>query len=138
MFCRNCGKELADQAVACVSCGSPPLSGNKFCQSCGAETNPNQEVCLKCGVRLQGFVAHAPAPGIPGAKSKMAAGLLGIFLGGFGVHRFYLGYTGIGVAQIVVTLITCGAGALWGFIEGILILTGSGITTDAEGRPLTE
>ena len=74
----------------------------------------------------------------PNAKSKMAAGLLGIFLGGFGVHRFYLGYTGIGVAQIFVTLFTCGAGALWGFIEGILILTGSTIVADASGKPLID
>ena len=71
------------------------------------------------------------------AKSKLVAGLLGIFLGGFGIHRFYLGYTGIGIIQIVVTLITCGAGALWGFIEGILILVGN-INTDAQGNPLTD
>lgn len=75
----------------------------------------------------------------PQAKSKMAAGLLGIFLGGLGIHRFYLGYTGIGVLQILVTLVTCGIGSLWGFIEGILYLTGSnGFTTDASGRPLRD
>ncbi len=72
----------------------------------------------------------------PLAKSRLTAGLLGIFLGGFGVHRFYLGYTSIGVLQILVTIATCGIGSLWGMIEGILILTGSGITTDADGRPL--
>jgi len=71
-------------------------------------------------------------------KSKLVAGLLGILLGGLGVHRFYLGYTAIGVAQILVTLITCGAGWIWGLIEGILIITGSTITTDAEGRGLKE
>ena len=71
-------------------------------------------------------------------KSKLVAGLLGIFLGGFGVHRFYLGYTGIGIAQIVVTLATCGFGALWGLIEGILILVGSSITTDVNGQTLKE
>ena len=71
-------------------------------------------------------------------KSKLIAGLLGIFIGGLGIHRFYLGYIGIGVAQIVVTICTFGIGALWGFIEGILILVGSAITTDAEGRPLKD
>jgi TM2 domain-containing membrane protein YozV len=55
----------------------------------------------------------------------VAAGLFGILLGGLGVHRFYLGHIGVGIAQIAVTLVTCGAGALWGFIEGILILTGN-------------
>lgn len=71
-------------------------------------------------------------------KSKLAAGLLGIFLGGWGIHRFYLGYTKIGIIQIVVTLVTCGAGALWGLIEGILILCGTTITTDVNGVPLKD
>jgi TM2 domain-containing membrane protein YozV len=70
-------------------------------------------------------------------KSKLAAGLFGIFLGGLGVHRFYLGYVSIGVAQIIATL-CFGVGIIWGFVEGILILTGSVITTDAEGRPLRD
>jgi len=71
-------------------------------------------------------------------RSKLVAGLLGILVGWAGVHRFYLGYTAIGVAQILVTFITCGAGAIWGLIEGILILVGSTITTDADGRPLKD
>ena len=71
-------------------------------------------------------------------KSKLVAGLLRVLIGYLGIHRFYLGYVGIGVAQIVVTLCTCGLGGLWGFIEGILILVGSAITTDAEGCPLKE
>ena len=71
-------------------------------------------------------------------KSKLVAGLLGILVGWAGVHRFYLGYTAIGVAQILVTVITCGMGAIWGFIEGILILVGSTIITDVDGRPLKE
>lgn len=70
-------------------------------------------------------------------RSKLVAGLLGVFLGGWGVHRFYLGYTGTGIAQVLVTLCTFGVGALWGFIEGILILCGSeSFRTDANGVPL--
>lgn len=71
-------------------------------------------------------------------KSKLVAGILGILLGWIGVHRFYLGYTAIGVVQIVVTVCTGGIGGLWGIIEGILILVGSTLTTDADGRPLKE
>lgn len=56
---------------------------------------------------------------------KLVAGLLGIFLGGFGVHKFYLGYTKEGVIQLVVTFVTCGIGSLVGLIEGILYLTKS-------------
>jgi TM2 domain-containing membrane protein YozV len=83
-----------------------------------------------------------PAPPLVGTtdtqKSRLVAGLLGILLGGLGVHRFYLGYIGIGIAQIIVTICTFGVGHFWGLIEGILILTGSTITTDAEGRPLKD
>ncbi len=138
MYCRNCGKEIAEQAVVCVSCGVPPRNGKKFCQNCATPTDPAAEICTKCGVRLA-----TPLPATP-PKSKMAAGLLGIFLGALGIHRFYLGYVGIGVAQLVLCLlgiVTCGissaAAWLWGLIEGIMILTGS-INKDAEGKPLAE
>jgi hypothetical protein len=52
LFCRTCGKELNEQAVACPGCGVPPLAGNQFCQSCGAQTLPAAAVCVKCGVPL--------------------------------------------------------------------------------------
>lgn len=85
---------------------------------------------------------NAPQGGYPNpnAKSQLVAGLLGIFLGGFGVHRFYLGYTSIGVWQIVVTFVTCGIGAWWGIIEGILYLASSDPkwSTDAQGVPLAK
>lgn len=67
-------------------------------------------------------------------KQKLIAGLLQILIGGFGVGRFYTGHTGIAIAQIAVTLVTCGIGALWGLIDGIMILVNGG--TDAQGRPL--
>ena len=74
-------------------------------------------------------------------KSKLAAGLLGIFLGSLGVHNFYLGYTGKAIAQLLISLLTCGFGAVasgvWGLVEGILILTGS-ISKDAKGIPLKD
>lgn len=83
-----------------------------------------------------------------GAKSKMAAGLLGIFLGSLGVHNFYLGYTGKAVAQLLLTLvgwILVGLGpiaaAIWGLVEGILILSsqyGSPWHKDANGQELTD
>ncbi|MEU4091333.1 TM2 domain-containing protein [Streptomyces sp. NPDC026673] len=68
-------------------------------------------------------------------KSKVAAGLLGIFLGGLGIGRFYTGHTKIGVLQLVVSVVTLGFGGLWGFIDGIVRLAGSA-PTDAEGRVL--
>ncbi len=76
-----------------------------------------------------------PATGLPYSdKSKVVAGLLQVFLGGFGVGRFYLGDVGIGVAQILVTFLTFGLGVLWPLIDGIVLLAGS--PRDKSGRPL--
>ncbi|MGH9842984.1 MAG: TM2 domain-containing protein [Blastocatellia bacterium] len=75
-------------------------------------------------------------------KSKGTAALLAFFLGVLGIHRFYLGYNGIGIVQLLLLVggfLTCGitsiAAGLWAFIDFILILTGS-ISKDAEGNPI--
>lgn len=62
---------------------------------------------------------------IPGADKKVLAGILGILLGGLGIHRFVLGDTTGGILRIVITVLTCGAGGLIGLIEGIIYLTKS-------------
>lgn len=103
----------------------------KFCVNCGAELNDGADVCLKCGKSVGNKNV--------GSKSKIAAGLLGIFLGCFGVHNFYLGYTGKAVTQLLITLLSCfflsPVSAIWGLIEGILILIGN-IDKDANGNLL--
>ena len=74
-------------------------------------------------------------------KSKIIAGILGIFLGGFGIHNFYLGRTTRAVIQLVLTIFTFGVASLWGFIEGILILVsapGSEWHRDGNGIELTD
>ena len=122
MYCRNCGKQIDDKAVVCVHCGVPPKAEKKFCHSCGVQTQANQILCTKCGVALSAGKQ----------KSKITAGLLALLLGGFGAHKFYLGYT----TEAVITL-----AAVWGglillgiptfimgvivFIEGIMYLTKS-------------
>ena len=72
-------------------------------------------------------------------KSKVVAGLLqllGLF-GLVGIGRIYLGYTGLGIAQLVVGLITCGIGAvIWGIIDAVLLLTDK--VRDPQGRPLRD
>ncbi len=87
----------------------------------------------------------------PQAKSRVVAGILGILLGAFGVHRFYLGYTGMGILMLGLYLLglissiflvgfflVAGVG-IWGLVEGILILTRSqNFRTDATGRPLRD
>jgi len=128
MFCKNCANQLDDVAAVCVKCGAPKGQGVSFCPNCAAPTAPGAAVCVNCGVALT-------QPVVGTQKSKMVAGLLGIFLGSFGVHNFYLGFTKKGILQIVLTVVTCGIAGIWGFVEGILILTGS-INKDSNGVPL--
>ncbi len=126
MYCRNCGKEVDQKAVACPSCGVPPRIEKKFCFNCGQPTIASQVMCTKCGVSLA-------IAGSSSDKSKVAAGLLGIFLGVFGAHKFYLGYTKEGVIMVLVSvlggILTFGVAAwvvaVFGLIEGIVYLTKS-------------
>jgi TM2 domain-containing membrane protein YozV len=73
--------------------------------------------------------AAPPATPHPKAGSKIAAGICGILLGAFGIHKFILGYTGAGLIMLLVTLLTCFIASpithIIGLIEGILYLTKS-------------
>lgn len=142
-FCKNCGAQyVTDEAVMCVKCGSAKGTGINFCPNCGQPTPPNSAVCLNCGVALG-------ANGAMGDKSKIVAGLLGIFLGWLGIHNFYLGYTKKAVIQLVCSIVgmilSCvviGAFVvlgmeIWGLVEGIQILMGK-IDRDADGRLLKD
>lgn len=86
-YCKNCGEPyMSDEAVLCVKCGAGKGLGTNYCHNCGKPVTPETTVCLSCGVPCY-------PPVNANAKSKIAAGLFGIFLGQFGVHNFYLGYT---------------------------------------------
>ncbi|MCV9927660.1 TM2 domain-containing protein [Flavobacterium sp. LS1R49] len=56
-------------------------------------------------------------------NKKVLAGVLAIVLGGLGVHKFILGYTKEGIIQLVIGVVTCGAGGIIGLVEGIIYLT---------------
>ena len=62
---------------------------------------------------------------IPGADKKVSAGICGILLGGFGVHKFILGYNTEGIIMLVALLFTCGFSSILGLVEGIIYLTKS-------------
>lgn len=137
MFCKQCGKPIDDGQELCEECKVAGTTTAQADQTAGQQTQAQAEQ-----PQYQQKPQYNAAPNVSSSqKSKIAAGLLGIFLGSFGVHNFYLGYTGKAVAQLLITLLTCGFGAfissIWGLIEGIMILTGS-INTDGKGNPLAD
>jgi len=108
LFCTNCGAAVSAQAVACMSCGAKPIGHRRYCRYCGTALNPEQVVCVRCGSAIStagvsrsvGGGANAGAP-----KNRIVAGLLGILLGGFGVHKFYLGSWGWGLVYVLTTIL---------------------------------
>ncbi len=169
MFCEKCGAQLDDNAQFCTACGvqitkkeeaketfenvtgssevvnEVPNAGNAGnTQNAGAN---NQQQGYQQNYQ-QNYQQTPPPYNNGGAytpKSRMAAGLLGIFLGSLGIQNFYLGNTNRALIQLLVCLvggaITCGlasiAMGIWGLVEGIQILSGT-ITTDAQGHPFVD
>ena len=130
MYCKNCGAEINENAVACMSCGFAKGNGDKFCANCGQPVNPGAAICTSCGAAVKAAVAANGEQ-----KSKLTAVLLAFFLGGIGIHDFYLGYTKWGIIKIVLTVCTGFGGSIWALIDFIRLLTGS-ISTDANGVEL--
>lgn len=92
-----------------------------FCKECGRKTT--ETICPYC--RQHDNIEFIDFNIKYSNCSWFKAGLMQIFLGAFGVGRFYLGYKKIGILQILVSLLTFGVGGFfWGFIDGIRILSG--------------
>lgn len=110
--CGACGKllEIADEYQGktgkCYGCGGP-ISVPYVQAAPVAATSPNQS---HSGIHVQTYVQAAPIPAMPQivlvrqSKTRFIYVLLGLFFGGFGIHNFYAGYTGRGVAQLLITV----------------------------------
>jgi TM2 domain-containing membrane protein YozV len=142
-----------------------------FCTKCGAQNSDFERTCSVCQAELpvisnqqttyqpqnpppfepayQPIQPPAPAYGqafgqdwqARGANKKIAAGICGILVGTFGVHKFILGYTTEGLIMLLVSLLSCGTLAIVmqviGIVEGIMYLTKSDedfVRTYVEGR----
>lgn len=132
------------------------------CPNCGSPGRPGYTSCLKCGTPLPttpppqhqpvgpGATPHNPfntggggqpaQPGEMSPKSKVVYAVLAFFLGSLGIHNFYLGYTGRGLAQLALTILGCifyvgFAVWIWALIEMVLALTGN--LKDPQGRTLS-
>lgn len=157
MFCKNCGKEISNDAVICPECGVAIENQTKsedtiFCSNCGQKINKKALICPHCGVGTENYRADqnkaVSQPQINVInnntntnaninagmgyihKKKWVAFFLCLFLGGLGAHRFYVGKAGTGIIYLF-------SGALFGIgwlIDLILILVGG--FHDRAGQPL--
>ena len=110
---------------------------SRYCTKCGAVNDDTAQYCNTCQAPLSQVSGYQPMQSVNqgaqgmtdykamGADKKIIAGICGILLGGFGVHKFILGYTTEGIIQIVITFVTCGIGSIVGLVEGIIYLTKS-------------
>lgn len=92
----------------------------KFCPNCGKEVNENAVMCVGCGCSLENKTSSSNTNGVS-PKSRLVAFLLCTFLGGLGIHRFYVGKAGTGV----LWLLTGGCFGVGAFVDWIMLLAGS-------------
>lgn len=111
-YCRNCGKPIRTDSNTCRFCGvKADTKSRMFCSYCGASTFGEKIVCPNCNEYIPGSLQKRP-------KSKRVAGLLAIFLGCFGMHKFYLGYFREGLILFVAFVVLS---RFFGGMFGILI-----------------
>ena len=79
MYCRNCGNSMDISQPVCTRCGCARGTGISFCPACGWRHEPGADNCPNCGCGLK-------TQPVSGGKSKLAAGLLGIFLQAMGSY----------------------------------------------------
>ncbi len=156
--CPNCGAANDGARVKCFYCGTalanrvaaPPQA--PAAPYAGPPVPPQGPFAPPPGYAPPGAWGPQTAYGQPGAmgpvhpmllgppKNKAAAALLAFFLGALGIHNFYLGYAGRGIAQLVLTLVLSASEigpipvVIWAMVEFVLILTGT--LKDRFGRPL--
>lgn len=95
IYCKECGRQISDQAYSCPHCGCPLRAYNPYSVE---PRDPNKSSC-----------------------DWLVTLLLNFFLGYLGIHSFYVGKTAVGVAQ----LLTLGGCGIWALIDFIMILVGS-------------
>lgn len=140
--CPECGKDISDKALSCPNCGCP-IGNKKFCKFCGEKIAKECVVCPKCGKQVENIVSNnsnifvnnsssasaaASAPAMVNTpiyrgkpRDKWVALCLCIFLGFFGVHKFYEGKIGIGILYIF----TMGLFGIGWIIDIIILVTKS-------------
>jgi len=111
-FCSHCGNAVSPMAAACPQCGHPVATQQATTQPAVGQPLANQNASA---------VGQPLANPYSPVKSRVTAGVLGILIGGLGIHKFYLGKVGLGIVYILFcwTYVP----AIIGLVEGIIYLT---------------
>jgi TM2 domain-containing membrane protein YozV len=144
IYCSHCGQAMRVAAehmhgsVACPHCAArlEPARAQSSAHEAATMPYPPQRSAAQephSGPRINAYGEMVSR------RNRWVAGALAILLGCFGVHRFYLGYTGWGLTQLLITVLSVltlsWAVAIWAFVEGILCFVGA--LHDVDGRPLS-
>lgn len=136
MICKNCSANIDDNVAFCPYCGAHN-DAQGYQQSQNEYYNQNEQQSgqyfyngqQNYQYQQQNTNYNPQQMNTEPTKDKLVAGLLAIFLGTLGIHKFYLGYTKSGVIMLLVSLLTFGVGAtvmaVIALIEGIFYLTKS-------------
>lgn len=120
IFCEKCNALLSPGAKFCANCGAKVTEEKaedntynensntwkqektKYCSSCGSVIGADKIICPICGkyTNAQQKIVYCSSNN---EKNNVVAGLLAIFLGTLGIHKFYLGEVGMGIFYILIT-----------------------------------
>jgi len=131
MYCRNCSLKIEDPVEICPQCQHNPAGGNNFCQTCGFSTQAEDILCHKCGAKLSRLAEPTRIVSVKPRNTTALLAVLPALVGVNGVHQFYLGKIGIGIAMFL----TLGGVGIWTIIDLVIILQGK--MMDKEGKPIT-
>ena len=121
----------------CPNCGTPVEEGAHFCKSCGIrveglfDQGSSQDYTRATPNYSNDPYMNGVDPSWP-VRSKIAAGVLGILLGGLGIHKFYLGRIGLGIVYIL--FVWTGIPSIIGLVEGIIYLCTDDLTFQLKHR----
>lgn len=128
-------EDTEDNFTTCKNCGQKILKDTIYCSSCGAKQNEEKSAGPQ---ESSDYTYHSESfqdktRRYPNAsrKSRGIAALLCYLVGGFGVHRFYVGRTTSGIMMILFGWATLG---IWWLVDFIMILCGE--FKDIDGKPL--
>ena len=134
-FCSFCGEKIDKECIVCPKCGRQvqeihgASSGIVINNSNATTSSSSASSSASASASASAAINTSPLRGGISIKSRLVCLLLCIFLGMFGIHRFYVGKVGTGIIMFICMFFFIGE--IWWIIDLIVILCGS--FTDKQG-----